>query len=676
MHKQKAPKLLTKIVCLSILVSLTPLIISNLINLNIMTSSIEEQVSANMQETSYSISINVSEYINKAYAVTESLSFSGDLRSVDPITQEKALIQTAKNNPYFLLLHQQGVDGMQTARSSGACQDRSQRWWFTKLLDEKNAYVSKSYYSATDKVPVSSIVFPIYSQLDPNEITGVLGTDLNLLKLQETVEEYNTQDTYSMIIDSEGVVVAHPMENEVSEMYNYQNATKTLLVDGVEVVEDISVTAELQGVISEVLAGSSGIKQFKDINGADTIYSYHSIDLPNDSPNWGVVTVQVKSDAYAGLYSQMNITIVLILIISIVVIVVSVVFSKLLIRPLKRLSKTALEIADGNFDADMGVITTDEIGDVMYAFNQTVIRLQSYIKYIDETTNVLNNISNGVLTFELEHEYVGEFSKIAVALNNIKNTLSNNIMNMKDVAQEVNINALNVSSSSNLLSDSSNTQASTIQGFTDNISMVADKVIQNTTNTKNANILVNDISSKINDSYTQMKDVLNAMEDIKGKSEEISKIIKTIEDIAFQTNILALNAAVEAARSGQAGKGFAVVADEVRTLAVRSSEAAKNSALIIQRSMLSITNGDNIANTALDNLKIVFESSQKIVNSIGEISDVSQDQSDGLVHINDGLQEITNIANSNASVAEETASAGEILLSQAEKLQEIVKKFN
>ena len=676
MHKQKTPKLLTKIVCLSICVSLIPLIISNLINLNIMTSSIENQVSASMQETSYSISTNVSEYINKAYAVTESLSFSGDLRSSNPITQENALIQTAENNPYFLLLHQQGVDGMQTARSSGACQDRSQRWWFTKLLDEKNAYVSKSYYSATDKVPVTSIVFPIYSQLDPNEMTGVLGTDLNLLKLQEIVDAYNTEDTYSMIIDSEGVVVAHPMENEVSEMYNYQNATKTLLVDGVEVVEDISVTAELQALIAEVLAGSSGMKQFEDTNGVDTIYSYQSIELPNDSPNWGVITIEAKSDAYAGLHAQMDITLVLIVMISIAAIVVSIVFSNLLIRPLKRLSKTALEMANGNFDADMGVITTDEIGDVMYAFNQTVIRLQSYIEYIDETTDVLNNISNGVLTFELQHEYVGEFSKIAVALNNIKDTLSDNIMNMKDVAQEVNINAMHVSSSSNLLSDSSNTQAATIQGFTDNISMVADKVMQNTANTKNANILVNDISSKINDSYMQMKDVLNAMQDIKGKSEEISKIIKTIEDIAFQTNILALNAAVEAARSGEAGKGFAVVADEVRTLAVRSSEAAKNSAHIIQRSMLSITNGDNIASTALENLKIVFECSHKIVNSIGEISDVSQDQSDGLVHVNDGLQEITNIANSNASVAEETASAGEILLSQAEKLHELVKKFN
>ena len=174
---------------------------------------------------------------------------------------------------------------MQTARSSGACQDRSQRWWFTKLLDEKNAYVSKSYYSATDKVPVTSIVFPIYSQLDPNEMTGVLGTDLNLLKLQEIVEAYNTEDTYSMIIDSEGVVVAHPMENEVSEMYNYQNATKTLLVDGAEVVEDISVTAELQALIAEVLAGNSGMKQFEDANGVDTIYSYQSIELPNDSPN-------------------------------------------------------------------------------------------------------------------------------------------------------------------------------------------------------------------------------------------------------------------------------------------------------------------------------------------------------------------------------------------------------
>ena len=173
----------------------------------------------------------------------------------------------------------------------------------------------------------------------------------------------------------------------------------------------------------------------------------------------------------------------------------------------------------------------------------------------------------------------------------------------------------------------------------------------------------------------QMQELMRAMEKIHSSSEEIGKIIKTIEDIAFQTNILALNAAVEAARAGTAGKGFAVVADEVRNLASKSAEASKNTSLLITHSTEAVQTGSKIAKHTADALLDVVENIQSMVGSIDQISSVSSEQSEAVSQVNDGINQISTVVQSNSATAEESAAASQELSAEASNLKQLVDQF-
>lgn len=199
--------------------------------------------------------------MNKAYAVIESPAYGADIRSFDPETQRNALTQAIENNPYFVLFYQQGNDGMQTARSSGELGSRADRWWFKQIQSEKQPFITKSYFSVGTNEAVTSVIYPVYPTGQSRTMSAVLGADLSLAKLQEIVDAYNTADTYSVILDGEGVVVAHPDTQQVSEMYNYKTGAKTVLVNGQETQSAIDLPASLQSLSAAVLSGESGVEE-------------------------------------------------------------------------------------------------------------------------------------------------------------------------------------------------------------------------------------------------------------------------------------------------------------------------------------------------------------------------------------------------------------------------------
>lgn len=668
----------TKIIIMAICIALIPLSISSAISASISRKSGKEEVDLKIIDRSHSIAAQVEEYVNKGYAVVEGLSYGGDILSTDPRQQQDIMVTTIKNNPYFILFYQQKLDGSQTARSSGELGNRSDRWWFIQELQTQKPFVSKSYFTLSTGAAVTSIIFPILDE--QGVMQGVLAADMDLSKLQEIVDEYNTEDTYSVLIDGEGNVIAHPDRQQVEQLYNYKKATKTLVqknADGSETSkeEPIELTDDFKAMTQKLLNGESGSAEFADEVGRDMIYSYSPVNLPGDSEPWGVITIQMKSAAYANTNSMIKSNLILTLIIAIAVIITAFLFARKITNPLKKLRTTAEQIADGDLNVHIDVISKDEIGDVANALNRTVVRLKSYIDYIDEITGVLFKISGGMLSFELQYDYAGEFARIKEALFEIKSTMSHTIYQIKNVSEKVNVEAFNLSGGSQSLAQGTTEQASSIEELSSTITEISSYVKKTADNAGHAEVITKQAGEGVELGNRHMQEMIAAMDEISARSDEIGKIIKVIDDIAFQTNILALNAAVEAARAGSAGKGFAVVADEVRNLAQKSAESAKNSSALIEQAIRAVANGTKIADETAKSLERIVEGSQESVRLIQEIAHASGEQAQAITQVTIGVGQVASVVQTISATAQESAATSSELSGQAQKLKDLVARF-
>jgi len=204
---------------------------------------------------------------------------------------------------------------------------------------------------------------------------------------------------------------------------------------------------------------------------------------------------------------------------------------------------------------------------------------------------------------------------------------------------------------------------------------LSNQVNDTAANSRDVNQLISDTAKEINNSKLKMESMVRAMSNINECSSEIEKIIKTIEDIAFQTNILALNAAVEAARAGEAGKGFAVVADEVRSLASKSQEAAKNTTVLINNSLNAVSEGSQIATDTQSSLLKVVDSADKIAENMAKITESADLQAEGISQVTQGIDQISSVIQTNSATAEESAAASEELFSQSSLLKSLVGRF-
>ena len=332
---------------------------------------------------------------------------------------------------------------------------------------------------------------------------------------------------------------------------------------------------------------------------------------------------------------------------------------------LEMLSKGSLDVrVEGDFKGDFALVKN--------ALNSTIETLKKYIGVI---TQVLGEISNGILTTSIDSEFSGDFTALKTSVNK-------SIDAFNTVLHEINVAAEQVASSTKQLSDGSQTisegateQASAIEQLSTSIEQISEQIKENANNAYKTTEFANYTKKTAEQGNEKMGLMLKSMEDINESSANISKIIKVIDDIAFQTNILALNAAVEAARAGTHGKGFAVVAEEVRNLAARSAKAANETTSLIESSIRKVNDGTEIAHEFAETLGEMVTGANDSVNLLNNIAEASSQQAAGIEQINIGINQLSQIVQTNSATAQQSAAASQQLSSQAEMLKDMVSQF-
>ncbi|MCL1844765.1 MAG: methyl-accepting chemotaxis protein [Defluviitaleaceae bacterium] len=354
-------------------------------------------------------------------------------------------------------------------------------------------------------------------------------------------------------------------------------------------------------------------------------------------------------------------------------------------EPLTSIEFCLNEMKQGNFDlekidrmfVEKGIATDPEsyngtFRKIIMATESTLSEVASYVKDISSS---LSQMAEGDLRVKVTRNYIGDFNAIKNSINAISTGLNKTISEITSASEQVLSGAKQISSSAMDLANGASQQASSVQELNASVDLINQQTQSNAQNANEANALSNTSTANAREGNEAMQQTLGAMNEIKEASNNISKIIRTIQDIAFQTNLLALNAAVEAARAGEHGKGFAVVAEEVRSLAARSQEAAGETTSLIGTSISTVDSGAEIARSTAETLDTIVDNANKVLNVVTAISSSSNEQAEAIAQIVVGLNQISQVVQSNSAASEETAAASQELTSQAELLQQLVSYF-
>lgn len=342
--------------------------------------------------------------------------------------------------------------------------------------------------------------------------------------------------------------------------------------------------------------------------------------------------------------------------------------------PVKVIEAAMKEMVQGNLSVDVEYEAKDEFGSMADSMRKVTTAVSSIVRDIEK---ILGAMADGDFTIHstIAEAYVGDYQKIFQSMKGIRDNFNETLATLNRSATQVSSGSDQVSSGAQALSQGATEQASSVEELAASINEISNNINQTAQQAQNASDKSMQVGEKAGESNDRMQDMLQAMADINASSGEIGKIIKTIEDIAFQTNILALNAAVEAARAGAAGKGFAVVADEVRNLASKSAEASKNTAALIENSLQAVENGKRIADETAQSLEVVISDIQEASSLMGSIAKAATDQAESISQITLGIDQISSVVQTNSATAEESAAASEELSGQAQILSELVRKF-
>ncbi len=476
-------------------------------------------------------------------------------------------------------------------------------------------------------------------------------------------------------------------DNYFNEINNLKNRDL-----GVAAMQEIGITDEEQAMIDEMSALSNDLVPLEENAMANVQagqlqealdYVYGSdystaITQINAIKEQFLDTLDTRTGEDIQKLNQRSMAIRLLIILSMVLVgciqlIVMYVTRKRILSPIIAVRDQMSEISTGNLSADFALESdTSEIGMLVDSIHETKNELKKYIHDIDSK---LAQMADGKMDLTIDNDYLGEFLPIQKALGQILDSLNLALFQINQTAGLVSDESEQMASDAQILSNGATEQASAIEELSASIQELSGQVKSTSHDADIARNSSIDLAGQLQSCSKKMEELTSAMEDISESSLQISGIIKTIEDISFQTNILALNASVEAARAGDLGKGFAVVADEVQSLANKSSVAAKDITKLIETSLELVKHGSSLSGDTTQALSVGVSGSQNTAELIQKIADSAQQQAMSLEQLTAGVNQISDVVHTNTVTAEKSASTASELFKQAGELKRSVQKF-
>ncbi len=543
--------------------------------------------------------------------------------------------------------------------------DNYEKEYYMQIKQTGTPYIMDPYvYELMGKnIMMISIIAPVWNA--QGQFFGVAGVDVGLNNMQEQLlvsTDYNSAHLVALAEDGT-ILVDSADSTKVG-----QNASDVGYHTMIEDANKVRSMSEGENINSRsVLKGG---KNFGTGKGGVSV----AIPLTvNGKTQWTLHLTVDKSEFYGPIIEGAGKLTFLVIVLGLLLLIAVNRIIERSLAPIKLITDEAAKLEAGDLNIHIDIQSEDELGRLSQAFNHISATVSNYVKDISEQ---LSQMADNNMDITITQNYIGDFIPIQVSIEKISQSLNDTLHQIVLSADEVSASSESVSSGAQGLSDGVKEQAAAIEQLATSIESLSKDVAANANDAQSANVTVSEVGQYIEESNREMENLIHAMSDIRYSSDEIEKIVKTIEDIASQTNLLSLNASIEAARAGDAGKGFAVVANEIRKLATKSAEAVNQTTALIESSQKAVANGMEITDNTAKSLVAVVKGSEEVLSSMDKISNASQNQKVVLEQLTQNIDLISNVVQSNASSAQNSAMTSVELSSQSKRLHDLVNAFH
>lgn len=547
--------------------------------------------------------------------------------------------------------------------------DNFDKEYYKQIKSSGKPYVMEPYVyqlRGTEDIMMISIIAPIY---DANgDFLGIAGCDVALNDMQSQQYANTGYKSTHMVALSEDKTILLDTKNSDYVGKNADEVGYTNITSDTDKVKAMPDGAYLNSnyVVNDDIINFATMKRGVSV----------TVPLKLDSGNGNYWTLYMAMDSVEFNAAIIRDTIKLVVALMIFGVILLYIIYRIIknsLHPITYITAGAAELEKGNLKINIDVNTNDELGRLAKGINHISETMNNYVQDISQQ---LSSMASNNMDIEIKQKYIGDFIPIQTSIEQIAKSLNETLHRITVSADDVASGSVSVSDGAQILSKGALEQEAAIEELAVSIESLSDDVKANADDAQKMSLIVKEVGENIKISNEEMEQLVNAMADIRTSSAGIEQILKTIGEIARQTNLLSLNASIEAARAGLAGKGFAVVADEIRNLAEKSGEALQQTSELIENSFESVKRGTNIADETAKSLFAVVEGAKEISGSVDKISIASQNQKRVLEELVKSIDLIAEVVQSNTNAVQESVSTSEKLSEQSKLLHRLINKFH